>query len=103
MVPWTSVIIWRERINFYHLLLKSRDAYNLERLCESLLLWRRFMILGIPLCSIGEALVRIGPTDSAIGLVENLLRLLKQWSNLFDELLFTAVFLTLSFESLNPL
>jgi hypothetical protein len=62
--------------------------YNAESFCEALLLWTRRMVFKVSFGGAREATVWVRGFDRAIGLVEDLVRILDERFDLLDELRF---------------
>jgi hypothetical protein len=58
------------------------ETHNFQRLGETLFLWRSFMILSVALRLVGQTVVGVGASDSAIRLIEDLLSLFQERANL---------------------
>ena len=96
MVPCTSLTIYKSIREARAL--QRGITYHFERLSEPLLLRRCLVLIEVACGCTCKTLVWVCTADGAIGLVENLLRLFKEWTDVLDESVFVAVVLTLGSE-----
>jgi hypothetical protein len=78
-------------------------ADGFQGFCETLFLWRSFVVLHITLGLVAQAIIWIGTADGTVGLVQDLLRLFKQRFDVLDQLGFVAIFLFSCFHVLDVL